>query len=189
MSPAEEKAEVRRWAKARLLAMPAREVLRRSRRILRRLYQLEHFRQARGVLVCVSFRNEPNTWPLLLSPGAKNLFVPRVVAAERRLAVHPFPTALSRSAFGILEPRPGTPELSPEEIDREVDLAVVVGAAFSRSTRHRVGWGKAYFDRFLAAHSGIAAVGLAYDWQVRPALPHEAHDVALDVVVCESQVL
>ncbi|MDQ3974737.1 MAG: 5-formyltetrahydrofolate cyclo-ligase, partial [Actinomycetota bacterium] len=61
--------------------------------------------------------------------------------------------------------------------------------AFDRQGR-RLGYGGGHFDRLLARlPQGIPTIGAAFDVQIVAAVPHEAHDRALDVVVTESEVI
>ncbi len=66
----------------------------------------------------------------------------------------------------------------------DVVLVPVVGA-----DRHgnRLGNGAGHYDRLLTGR-GRPAVALAFDCQLCGAIPVEAHDVALDVIVTESGV-
>lgn len=52
----------------------------------------------------------------------------------------------------------------------------------------RLGYGGGYFDRFLAAHPHVTAVGLAPSW-ARVALDAEPHDIPLPIIVTEAGVL
>jgi 5-formyltetrahydrofolate cyclo-ligase len=62
---------------------------------------------------------------------------------------------------------------------------------------HRLGWGKGYYDRYLAQRAAAAkppsgrpfAVGVAFASQQVPAIPNEAHDVPLDAVLTEGGLL
>ena len=97
---------------------------------------------------------------------------------------------LQPGAFGIPEP---TAELRSrtERVGRRRDLEVVVvpGLAFDRAGR-RLGQGKGYYDRLLSDVSdNCLIVGLAFDVQMVERVPAEAHDVALDVIVTESDVI
>ena len=47
----------------------------------------------------------------------------------------------------------------------------------------RLGQGGGHYDRWLAAHPQVAAIGLAWDIQKVPFLPREAHDHPLRAVV------
>ena len=65
--------------------------------------------------------------------------------------------ALSKGAFGLLEPKGG---LTASVAD--LDLMVVPGVAFDR-TGHRLGYGKGFYDRFLGlCKSDVIKLGLSY---------------------------
>jgi 5-formyltetrahydrofolate cyclo-ligase len=53
---------------------------------------------------------------------------------------------------------------------------------------YRLGYGGGYFDRWLAAHPGVTAVGLA--WSVGECtFAVEPHDLPLAVVITERELL
>lgn len=58
-------------------------------------------------------------------------------------------------------------------------LIVLPGLAFDRAG-HRLGWGKAYYDRYLLAQTGSRPaprlLGAAFPFQVLPAIPVASHD-------------
>jgi 5-formyltetrahydrofolate cyclo-ligase len=87
---------------------------------------------------------------------------------------------LAPSNFGVLEPRADARELVPPPADAPV---LVPGIAFDRRG-YRIGYGAGYFDRFLAHHAGLK-IGLAYECQIIDAVPHEPHDVKMDMIVTE----
>ncbi len=88
-------------------------------------------------------------------------------------------TPVKTGALGIREPA------CPEWVDpAELDLIVVPGVAFDASGR-RIGHGLGCYDRLLEAAGGARKAGLAFEWQVAPEVPAEAHDVPMDVVVTE----
>ena len=85
--------------------------------------------------------------------------------------------------MGIPEPDPartrrwqGTPE-----------LVIVPGAAFDPSGG-RIGYGGGYYDRFLGA-SGATTVALAFQCQLYEALPQDAHDKRVDMIVTEERTI
>ncbi|MCA9774770.1 MAG: 5-formyltetrahydrofolate cyclo-ligase, partial [Myxococcales bacterium] len=84
---------------------------------------------------------------------------------------------------GILEPDGGRPEAPVSAMD----LIVVPGLGFDPEGG-RLGWGAGYYDRVLARRGARAVtIGLAYESQILPALPRDAHDVAMDVVATEAR--
>lgn len=54
---------------------------------------------------------------------------------------------------------------------------------------HRLGRGGGAYDRALAGFGGVAALGVAFDFQQVERAPVEAHDVSLEAVVTESGCL
>ncbi len=94
---------------------------------------------------------------------------------------------LVSGAFGILEPRAELPAASPQEQRDETVVWLVPGVAFDPQGQ-RLGRGRGYYDRLLDGTRGVR-VGVAWDWQVLPDLPHAAHDVAMDWVVTDTRTI
>lgn len=163
------------------------EVHHRSFAVQRQLVALPLYRQARTVALYSPVHNEVSTVQLLRDALAahRSLVLPRVDGAElvfRR--IHALDD-LAPGSFGILEPGPETEPVALEELE----LIVLPGVAFDRRG-HRLGYGKGYFDRALqAAGRGPQRVGLAYDFQLVEVLPTFEHDMQLDLLVMETEVL
>jgi 5-formyltetrahydrofolate cyclo-ligase len=88
-------------------------------------------------------------------------------------------------AFGIWEPKLSMPAVG----ESEIDLFVIPGAAFDLSGA-RLGWGKGYFDQYLAGIGQPSMkAALAYEVQVCPALPVQEHDVCMNVLMTEKRVV
>jgi len=66
-------------------------------------------------------------------------------------------------------------------------LVVVPLLAFT-GDGHRLGQGGGHYDRWLAAHPQVPAIGLAWDCQVAEDLPVEPHDRALAAVVTPTRI-
>ncbi|HMA15800.1 MAG: 5-formyltetrahydrofolate cyclo-ligase [Bacteroidota bacterium] len=91
---------------------------------------------------------------------------------------------LRPAGFGTSEPAPSAPLVTP-------DLLLVPLLAFD-AAGYRLGYGGGFYDRSLAllrATGDILAVGLAYAAQQVAAVPREATDQPLDLVVTERGVL
>ncbi|MFC4295328.1 5-formyltetrahydrofolate cyclo-ligase [Novosphingobium tardum] len=81
---------------------------------------------------------------------------------------------------GIRQPPANAPLASPSVV-----FVPLVGFT---AEGYRLGQGAGHYDRWLAAHPGTLAIGLAWDCQLREALPFESHDVALDTVVTPTRL-
>lgn len=90
-------------------------------------------------------------------------------------------TELTAGRFGIMEP----PQTHPA---RRIDLLVVPGIAFDKKG-YRLGYGKGYYDRYLAEKKPKLTIGLAYNFQLLENLPHNAHDKKVDAVATEDEIL
>ena len=98
------------------------------------------------------------------------------------LTVHEFATPRERHPLGFSQPKVGTPEVAPSEID----VALVPGLAFDRSGV-RLGRGKGYYDRLLSQlRPDAAVIGVAPEALVVEALPHEGHDRRMTHLLTES---
>ena len=103
--------------------------------------------------------------------------VPVLSGREMRFAEHRRDMPLQRNRFGIAEPA------QRELVTPTVVLAPLV--AFDGRGR-RLGMGGGYYDRFFAATSGTARIGIAHECQRAPALPATSSDVSLTAVVTEN---
>ena len=86
----------------------------------------------------------------------------------------------TKGGFGILEPK-------GEGYTGMIDLVVVPGVAFDRRGG-RLGFGKGCYDAFLIGTDAYR-IGLCYDVQLLDTLPTEAHDVRMDAVITENEVI
>ncbi|MFM7404299.1 MAG: 5-formyltetrahydrofolate cyclo-ligase [Erythrobacter sp.] len=87
---------------------------------------------------------------------------------------------LAPGPFGMLQPDAGAEALVPDAL-----FVPLVGFTPALA---RLGQGGGHYDRWLAEHPPILAVGLAWDAQACEALPTEAHDMPLDMVVTPTRI-
>jgi 5-formyltetrahydrofolate cyclo-ligase len=123
--------------------------------------------------------------PVLRSLGAA-IALPRVTAEEEPMAFRAWAPEdrLHKGFGGILEPAETAPEAVP-------DIVIVPLAAFDRRG-FRIGYGKGHFDRTLgplARGRRPFLVGYAFALQEVDEVPRELHDVPLDAVVTETEII
>lgn len=143
-------------------------------------------RQIECVLTYVSFRSEVDTCALIdemLSEGLR-IAVPRVEDKEIGFYYISSVEDLVSGYMGIREPsqlckpwKPGDPDTSMEKT-----MILVPGSVFDLKF-NRIGYGGGYYDRFLAAHSGLIAAGLGYECQVVDEIMTEPWDRPLDLLI------
>jgi len=147
------------------------------------LWNLVLQRRYTRLLVYLANADEANTDAFIRrSMATVSLFVPMITGPGQMEAVH-FPgwTALINGPFGIRRPQ------APQAYRGEIDAVVVPGIGFT-ANGERLGYGKGFYDRWLAAHPSACRIGFAYAAQVLTALPSEAHDERLDLLVTEDGI-
>lgn len=149
--------------------------------LLQRLAALAEYVAARHILLYLALPGEIAVEALANAPGGKTFYVPRI-APRRALTVHPYrpgETLTVTNAWGLRQPAPDAPDVSPETLD----LVIVPGLLFDEGG-NRLGYGGGYYDRFLPClRTGCVTVGVAEGNHVVPLLPAEAHDVPVSVIV------
>ena len=182
----QEKAALRRELLARRDAVPQREE--KSRAVGDGVLALPAYQKARQVLLYLSKGSEVDTWKVFaraLAEG-KEVYAPRCLDGEGTMGFFQVtsPQELLQGRFGLWEPDPR--RCAPWR-RREGALCLVPGIAFDRQG-YRLGYGKGYYDRFLASFSGTAA-GLCFRELALERLPRGPQDRRVDVLVTEAGVL
>lgn len=163
------------------------EVVERSLAAQERLLAWPRFHRVHTVALYAPVRNEVATdrlFAALVARGARAVY-PLVVGDDLTFHQVQQHADLLPGHFGVAEPSAESPQIS----EKEIELVVVPGVAFDRSG-HRLGYGKGYYDRFLAARheAGGRLIGLCYDFQLVESLPVEEHDVPMDLLVTDRQL-
>jgi 5-formyltetrahydrofolate cyclo-ligase len=172
---------LRGFHREQVLAIPAARRRALSRRAAMRLLSIPDFRFAETVGLYLPLPHEVDTAPILdiCRRLKKAVAVPVVVPEEGALhfSFVPERTRWEPNVYGIPEPA------ERRVVDpRNLEILIVPGRAFTPEG-FRLGTGAGYYDRFLAAHPDLAAVGLAFDEQVARRLPQAPFDVPLSAVV------
>lgn len=172
---------------ARRNALPVDVWQANSQAAQQRLMAVDAFQRAARLALYAPLRHEVDTVLLLKAArqAGKRVFYPLV--CDDRLTFHEVETSaqLRQGSFGILEPCPvDTAAVAPD-----FDLMVVPGVAFDLRG-HRIGFGKGYYDRYLAGLASLPTlVGLCHDFQVCSEVPSEGHDVRMHYLVTETRVV
>ena len=82
---------------------------------------------------------------------------------------------------------PDTVEIIKELWEQGKKVILVPGLAFDRNGG-RMGFGKGYYDRLLESSNAVK-IGLCYDFQILEKIPTESHDVPMNFVITEKEIL
>lgn len=157
--------------------------------IARRVLNSGAFGQARVILGYAALPEEIQTDGILrrvLAEG-KALYLPRCLDGQGQMAFYRVQALdeLESGSFGVREP-----SLSAPLYDWNTDgqaLCLVPGLCFD-CKGYRLGYGKGYYDRFLAKFRGVT-MGLCYDDFLQDCLPTGDYDLPVQQIVTESRVL
>ncbi len=98
----------------------------------------------------------------------------------RRWALPQLDELLVPGPFGVAQPAADAAPVTP-------DVLFVPLVGFTADGA-RLGQGGGHYDRWLAAHPAVPAIGLAWDCQLVDSLPREAHDRMLAAVVTPTRL-
>jgi 5-formyltetrahydrofolate cyclo-ligase len=180
------KASVRATIREELksLAPAQRDLLSSNARAI--LEKQSLWQNAQTILFYAPLPDEPDIWPLLAVTGGagKQVFLPRFLADTTTYTACQIKTPetdLQLGQFGIREPTESCPQIPLNRLD----LILVPGVAFDLHGR-RLGRGKGFYDRLLAAVRGTTC-GVAFDEQIVNEVPVEPHDVLLNCILTPSR--
>ena len=157
--------------------------------ITRRFLSLPAYKDAHLILTYMSVGTEVATTMLIQHAfnEGKLVAVPRCLSGRKLefVKISSF-NQLESASFNLLEPKKDLPPISQEEL---VDSICVVPALIIDYQGWRIGYGAGYYDRFLSNYSG-EKIGLIRNQNLsETALPHDNNDVAVDVIVTETQAI
>ncbi len=181
------KMRMRNDAKQYRLSLSAEEKQRNDRKIANKLLNLWTFREADTLLAYMSTEIEVDTRYLIERAWelGKKVAVPRCIAGTRNMVFQYISSFddVENGAFGVLEPNV---ERCPEVTCFDNSICVVPALVFDKKC-FRLGYGKGYYDRFLAAFKGTA-VGICYESCRKESIPHGKYDKSLDLFISETRI-
>ncbi len=176
------KPELRRLLRATIRAISASQRTAASQATRLLLDQQSEWRDAASIFFYAPLGEELDIWPLLLDTLAaqKTVCLPRFDSRSQRYVpcrIQNIEADIAIGQFSLREPAPHCPAVPLNQLD----LILVPGIGFD-TRGNRLGRGKGFYDRLLTAVRGTKC-GVAFDEQIVPSVPVEAHDVTLDRIV------
>lgn len=180
------KQELRAECKRRRAAIPADGKTKLDQLIRRRIVETEEFRRAETVLLYAPVKGEIDLLPLVAicrSMGKEVGFPVSLADGSLAFRSPDAGEALITGTYGIPEP----PATAKSSTLNEKTLCILPALTFDPKG-NRLGYGKGYYDRFLADFPGMT-LGAVYEKLMCPSVPTEEHDRPVDLVVHERGVL
>lgn len=183
----EVKSDLRSGFKNKRSIMPEEVKFNMDSEIQSRFLTLRQYSACSTVFTYVSKDIEVDTFAIIRAAWAngKRVAVPKCIPNTRDMAFYYITKIedLEPGAFGVMEPN----ESKCEKVtDYSKGLCIVPGLSFD-AEGYRLGYGKGYYDRFLATFNGDT-VGLCYSSCIKWKLPHGYYDRPVDMIVTDRYI-
>lgn len=155
-----------------------------DRAIQRTFFQSTSYTRSSVILTYVSTEIEVDTLEIIRTAlrDGKRVACPRCIEGTRHMEFYYIDSIddLKPGSFGVLEPDADPSRLYQGALH---PICIVPGLAFDQ-WGYRLGYGKGYYDRFLANYRGWT-VGLCYSSCIEYKLPHGRYDRAVDRLITD----
>ena len=181
-----EKKDIRKQVFAQRAKTSEAFVQQQSSLIAGKIFALPQFQDASCIYVYMDYNKEASTRPIIEEAWrlGKKVAAPKVFGEDMRyFYIHSYDD-VAPGYFNIPEP---DETRNLKEAADETALLLVPGVAFDKD-RHRCGYGKGFYDRFLAAHPGFTTVAAAFEFQLFDAVPFEETDILPQMLVTEQKI-
>ena len=177
------KKEVRAFFLKKRKELVVKEILKKSDAIEKNVFSFPRFIKAQNAMFFISIGKEPNTNKMI-----ERALTQKIVLGPKIFGEALIPCELSstnnfvKGQYGVLEPA----EENFFPISK-ISIIFIPGLAFTKKG-DRIGFGKGYFDRFLAKTTAYK-VGLCFDEFITKELPMDDYDVKMDAVITDKRVI
>ncbi len=154
-----------------------------SKQIQDNLRKIDFFRNAKSVGAYYSIGSEVRTIDTLqeILKAGKELSLPKVVKKDLVFKKINGLSDLEQGNFSVMEPKEDCEDV------KKIDVIIVPAIALTRDG-HRLGYGFGYYDRYLSGKKS-KTVALSYAKQIIKSFTHSDHDVRIDCMVTEDEVI
>ena len=181
------KDEIRKQILEKRSNLSLEEVDKKSELIIENL--TPYLKNAQNIMIFTDMKNEVRITKLIELYPEKNFFISKIVNSKNReMKINKYnENELVLHKFGYYE------SSSDDFYDEKIlDIVIVPALAFDFS-KNRIGFGGGYYDTFLnkvrGKNKNTLFIGVCYDFQMIEEVPIEEHDITLDLVINESEVL
>ena len=187
----ETKSSIRKKILALRNSMALEERILFSKKIKENLLSMEEICNAKAILCFAGYGSEVCTMELaqeLLRLG-KKVYMPRVNGEEMDFYRITGLNDLAEGYKGIPEPKEFCVDIFTADDYKNCDKVVMLmpGAVFAPDGS-RIGYGKGYYDRYLAKCDIMNRIALCFSLQIIESIPSDEHDKNARVIVTEKGI-
>ncbi len=155
----------------------------KSRRIYEKVIAHPFFLSADSIYCYIDYRNEVGTKSIIKKAWElrKKVAVPFISDGQMSFCYINRFEDLKEGYCGIMEPYQ-----MPLAKD-EAPLVIMPGAAFD-SDRHRIGYGKGFYDKYLGEKPSSHTLALAFEFQMTDGIPADPYDICPEQIITEEHI-
>lgn len=158
--------------------------LEKSNIIMEKIIEEELYKNAKVIALYKSLPSEVDTNKLIeysVQKG-KTVVLPKAFCNELKFYKISIDETLIKSKFGVEEPK----GLDENFVDKkDIDLVIVPGVCFDKC-KNRMGFGKGYYDRFLAG-TNLNTFGICFEEQIAKEVPVDSNDIKMDKIITDGK--
>ena len=155
-----------------------------SGKIRDNLRKIEYYRTAASIGGYYSIGSEVRTSDILqeILNAGKNLSLPKVVKNNLVFKrVSRLSDDIEIGNFTVMEPKDRCESI------KKLDVVLVPAIALTRDC-YRLGYGFGYYDKYLKGKRS-KKIALSYSKQIVKSIPHDSHDIKMDCIVTEDEII
>lgn len=174
-----EKKQVRTLIRNLKQQMTQEQIEDASMRLQEKLLANDHWFSAQTVYLYISINQEVRTSGLIRAAleSGKQVAVPLVVGDDLVFKYITSPDDLRPGYWNVPEPDGNCTTAEDKKA-----LVIMPGLAFDRNG-YRLGYGKGFYDRFLASEPDHYTIALCYDFQMIETVPHDEYDRTVNEII------
>lgn len=178
-----EKKEIRRQVFRSRKELTAEVLDAKSQVICEKILQMDAFQSADSIYVYMDCKGEVSTKLLMETAWkmGKTVAAPRVHGENMTYYEITSMEDVEPGYYDIPEPKEGLPKARDEKA-----LLIVPGVGFD-AMRHRCGYGKGFYDRYLSAHPEHTTIAVAFEFQMVDEVPSWEHDINPQYLITEER--
>ena len=157
-------------------------VLENSRKITEKVLNTNEYKEANCIYIYMNTRNEVSTKDIIINAlkKGKKVAIPKIENNKMEFYYISNIDEIKSGYFGIQEPI-GNVIAKEKHI-----LMIMPGVAFDIG-KHRIGYGKGFYDRYLSENTVDKKIALAFSFQILNKIPYDNHDIVPDIIVTEKE--
>ncbi len=179
----QEKKAIRKEYLALRNSLSKEELYENSKKITKAVVETLEYENTNTIYLYKAYKNEvlcDELFEKALEDGKRTAF-PRVFGEDMKFYYVDSLDDFEEGYFGILEPK-----ISLEEVQITEGVIIVPGTVFDKEG-YRIGYGKGFYDRFLAQNHQLYSIGIAHSIQMVDKIAIDEYDQKLNMIVTEKK--